>query len=64
MIARFVVVRDRPGQWVFTRWHETEDEALKEACRLTKKERCKFMVLKMVKSVDVTEMPVEIRSYD
>lgn len=59
----WIVMEDQP-QTCTSRWHLTEEEAVREAIRLARKERHKFFVLKVVKSIEIEKAPVCIAVYD
>ena len=57
MDEKYAVVREC-GVMKFTKWHETEEEARKEAERLCRTLHDSFMVIKSVGHCRVPEIPV------
>lgn len=57
-IARYAVVKDNMEKR-FTKWHETEEEAIEEAKRLCQKEGMPFTVLKEIGCATVAPIPAE-----
>lgn len=57
---RYCVVRENPNNGVmsFTRWHETELDAVAEATRLCKKEGKEFIVLSELGICKLQQNPV------
>jgi hypothetical protein len=47
------------NHYLFNRWHETLELAEAEAERLCKKERTRFIVLKIIKECYLDDLPVK-----
>ncbi len=58
----WIVMKDQP-QTCISRRHLTEEEAVREAIRLARKERHKFFVLKVAKSIEIEKTPVCVAIY-
>jgi hypothetical protein len=60
-LQRYAVVRDceMDNQKKFTLYHDSLETAKAEAERLCRKERARFIVLKVVAMCDIGEMPVK-----
>ena len=61
MKSAYAVVKDVEfdNQKKFTLWHDQYGMACAEAERLCRKERARFLVLKVVATCDVGDMPVK-----
>ena len=59
LATKYAVVRETNGLKNFSKWHETEEEAMREAERLCQKEAEAFTVLKTIGTVSIGEMPVK-----
>lgn len=57
MKGRYAVVRDAL-EFKFTKWHDTLEEATKEAERLCKKERVPFIIIREISFCQIVETPI------
>lgn len=59
---RYAIVRDFEmsiNEYKFSKWHESEEEAIQEAKRLCEKNGSDFIVLKEIGRSKQSKMPVE-----
>lgn len=59
--SEYAVVDCGSSSYSFTKLHETKEKALKEASRLCKETRYRFVILRTVGYVEAPEVPVEYK---
>lgn len=58
---KYAVVREQPTNMVFSNWHNDVESAQKEAERLARKDRNRFLIIKLVGYAEVEEIPVKVK---
>lgn len=61
---KWAVIRDCPGQYSFSKWHDSQEAAFKEAERLVRLENKTFLIVKLVGKSFIEQYPVKTESYE
>jgi hypothetical protein len=61
---KWAVIRDCPGQYSFSKWHDSQEAAFKETERLVRLENKVFLIVKLVGRSFIEQYPVKTESYE
>lgn len=62
-VVRLDIENEIDKAYYFCKWHETEQEAIHEACRLTEKEQGKFGILMLIGVTKIPSLKAEYKDY-